>query len=48
MLNFVPARLKPRRGVHVRSVDLKIHLEGLAYLLARTAAKGRVRLKSRT
>jgi len=48
VLNFVPARLKPRRGVHVRSVDLKIHLEGLAYLLARTTAKGRVRLKSRT
>jgi redox-sensing transcriptional repressor len=40
VLNFVPARLKARRGVHVRSVDLKVHLEGLAYHLARTAPKG--------
>jgi len=35
VLNFAPARLKARRAVHVRSVDLKVHLEGLAYLLAR-------------
>jgi len=41
VLNFVPARLRPRRGVHVRSVDLKVHLEGLAYHLARTAPKRR-------
>jgi redox-sensing transcriptional repressor len=41
VLNFVPVRLKPRRGIHVRSVDLKVYLEGLAYLLARTASKGR-------
>lgn len=41
VLNFVPARLKPRRGVHVRSVDLKVYLEGLAYHLARTTPQGR-------
>lgn len=35
VLNFVPGRLKARHGVHVRSVDLKIHLEGLTYRLAR-------------
>ena len=35
VLNFVQGRLKTRPGVHVRSVDLKIHLEGLTYRLAR-------------
>ena len=40
VLNFVPVRLKVRRGVHIRSVDLKVYLEGLAYLLAHSATKG--------
>jgi redox-sensing transcriptional repressor len=35
VLNFVPGRLRARRGLHVRSVDLKIHLEGLTYRLTR-------------
>jgi len=39
VLNFVPARLKARRGMHVRSVDLRVHLEGLAYLVSRAAKK---------
>jgi len=41
VLNFVPARLRARRRMHIRSVDLKVHLEGLAYLLSRSAPKGR-------
>jgi redox-sensing transcriptional repressor len=39
ILNFVPGRLQARRGVHVRSVDVKIHLEGLTSLLARAEAR---------
>jgi len=39
VLNFAPIRLKARRGVHVRSVDLRVHLEGLAYHVARSATK---------
>jgi len=33
VLNFGPSRLEAPAGVHVRSVDLKIHLEGLAHWL---------------
>ncbi len=35
VLNFVPATLRAPAGIYVRTVDLKIHLEGLAYRLAR-------------
>lgn len=35
VLNFVPATLRAPSGVYVRTVDLKIHLEGLAYRLTR-------------
>jgi len=36
VLNFVPATLRSPQGLHVRNVDLKIHLEGLAYRLSRS------------
>jgi len=36
VLNFVPVTLQAPAGVHVRSVDLKVHLEGLAYRLRRS------------
>jgi redox-sensing transcriptional repressor len=39
VLNFAPVRLKARRGVHVRSVDLRVHLEGLAYLVAHSGSR---------
>jgi len=38
VLNFVPATLRVPRGVHLRSVDLKVHLEGLAFRLSRSQA----------
>lgn len=38
VLNFVPATLKSPEGVYTRNVDLKIHLEGLAYRLTRIAS----------
>jgi len=34
ILNFVPDRLRAPEGVFLRNVDLKIQLEGLAFLLA--------------
>ena len=38
VLNFAPARLRPRAGVKVRTVDLTIQLESLSYFLARPNA----------
>ncbi len=35
VLNFAPTRLKPRAGVTLKAVDLKIQLENLAFHLAR-------------
>ncbi|HEX4955639.1 MAG TPA: redox-sensing transcriptional repressor Rex [Thermoanaerobaculia bacterium] len=35
VLNFTPARIKPVPEVPVKDVDLRIHLEELAFLLAR-------------
>jgi redox-sensing transcriptional repressor len=36
VLNFAPTRLKPRAGITLKAVDLKIQLENLAFHLART------------
>jgi redox-sensing transcriptional repressor len=33
VLNFAPIRIKRRRGVSLKNVDLRIQLEELAYLL---------------
>lgn len=38
VLNFAPARLRPRPGVKVKNVDLTISLETLSYHLARPRA----------
>jgi redox-sensing transcriptional repressor len=35
VLNFAPATLPPRPGCRVKNVDLRIHLEELAFFLAR-------------
>jgi len=35
VLNFVPERLRAPEGVSLKDVDLKIHIEGLAFSLAR-------------
>jgi redox-sensing transcriptional repressor len=37
VLNFAPVSLRAPAKVHVKSVDLKIHLEGLSYQLGRRA-----------
>ncbi len=39
VLNFVPGVLTPPQGLHLRSVDLKIHLEGLTCRLRRGAPR---------
>jgi redox-sensing transcriptional repressor len=39
VMNFVAVRLKAPRGVLLRTVDLKIYLEGIAYWLARNAQR---------
>jgi redox-sensing transcriptional repressor len=39
VLNFVPGVLRAPRGMCVRTVDLKIHLEGLSYSLKRAAMR---------
>jgi redox-sensing transcriptional repressor len=33
VLNFAPSRVKSRPGVHLKNVDLRIHLEELAFFL---------------
>lgn len=40
VLNFAPAMLKVPPQVHFRTVDLKIHLEGLSYRLSREPGVG--------
>ncbi len=41
ILNFVPGVLEAPPGVHLKSVDLKIHLEGLSSRLSRAARRSR-------
>lgn len=47
VLNFVPATLSAPPRVHIRSVDLKIYLEGLAYRLKRSPRPAGIRTRPR-
>ncbi len=40
VLNFAPARLRPRAGLTIKGVDLKIQLENLVYHMTRTGGAG--------